>query len=594
MVGVTAILAQLGGRNAVKKQPLARKMLPKRKGKFALRRHPGRKATMNYRIRRFSAAIAILFVFLFITGTADAQRRNERDVRDALRSLNSKIDDLEYNLRYQMQSTSSPNSRISNVMDDVRDLRDATKDFEDNLYKRRENGEDVERIVAAAQQIEQFLRSNPQNRRVTDDWDGVKRQIERLGANYGVTARWDNGPVEEEPPYAMDPQPVPAPKVGRTQPVGQTVGLSGAYELDRARSESVDDIITNTSLGNSQREDLKSKLEAPQQISLDIRGSQVTLATSNASPVSFVADGREKTERDSSGKTIRVRATVTGNDLVISSLGGETDYTITFTSLSNGQSMKVQRRITTDYMNQTVIAESVYNKTDSVAQLGVNTGGNVSPDPNGGYSDNDNSGTITNGGVPSRPGAPRATYPPSGNYTVPNGVILTGVLENEINTKVSQNNDRFRLTVQSPNEFRGAVIEGYVSGVGRSGKISGQSNITFNFERITLRNGQSYDFAGYLQSIKDQYGKTVRVDNEGTARGDSQTRETVKRSGAGAAIGALIGAIAGGGKGAAIGAVIGGGAGAGSVVVQGKDDIRLMPGSTITVQSSSPGQTYSR
>ena len=72
----------------------------------------------------------------------------------------------------------------------------------------------------------------------------VGRQIDRLGANYGVTARWNNAPVEEEPPYATDPQPMPVPKIGRTQPVGQTVGLSGTYELDRARSESVDDIMT--------------------------------------------------------------------------------------------------------------------------------------------------------------------------------------------------------------------------------------------------------------------------------------------------------------------------------------------------------------
>ena len=168
------------------------------------------------------------------------------------------------------------------------------------------------------------------------------------------------------------------------------------------------------------------------------------------------------------------------------------------------------------------------------------------------------------------------------------GVVITGVLENEINTKVSQNNDRFRLTVQSPVEYRGATVEGYISGVGRSGKVSGQSNITFNFERITFRNGQTYDFAGNLQGIKDTDGKTIKIDNEGTAKGDSQTKETVKRGGIGAGAGAILGAIIGGGKGAAIGAVIGGGAGAGSVIVQGKEDIRLMTGSTITVLSSSP------
>jgi hypothetical protein len=124
--------------------------------------------------------------------------------------------------------------------------------------------------------------------------------------------------------------------------------------------------------------------------------------------------------------------------------------------------------------------------------------------------------------------------------------------------------------------------------VGRSGRVSGSSNVTFNFEKITLPGGQTYDFAGFLQSIKDQNGKTVKVDTEGTVRGDSQTRETAKRGGFGAGIGALIGVIAGGGTGAAVGAVIGGGIGAGSVIVQGRDDVKLMPGSIIMVQSSSP------
>jgi hypothetical protein len=60
------------------------------------------------------------------------------------------------------------------------------------------------------------------------------------------------------------------------------------------------------------------------------------------------------------------------------------------------------------------------------------------------------------------------------------------------------------------------------------------------------------------------------------------------RGGVGAGVGAVIGAIAGGAKGAALGAIIGGGAGAGSVVAQGRDDLRLQKGSTVTIQASSP------
>ena len=144
------------------------------------------------------------------------------------------------------------------------------------------------------------------------------------------------------------------------------------------------------------------------------------------------------------------------------------------------------------------------------------------------------------------------------------------------------------MTVQSPNEYRGAIIEGHISGIDRSGKVSGRSQVTFNFDRIRLRNGQTYDFAGFLQSATDQDGKTVKVGTEGDVKSDSQTKETVKRGGIGAGIGAIIGAIAGGGKGAAIGAIIGGGAGAGSVVLTGKEDVELKQGSTVTVQASSP------
>lgn len=516
-------------------------------------------------------------IILGVTTAADAQRRNERDIRDSLRSLNSKLDDFEYNLRNQTQNNSGSRDDLSAMEDNIRALRDAIYDFQDNFDRKRENRDDVKKIVDAAQAINNGVDGAQVGRRVEDDWKATRAQIDRLSSNYGVVNKWDG---------SSSPQYSPPVSTSGTF----NVGLSGTYDIDRGRSENIDDVVSDTNLGNDQQQDLKSKLEAPEQIALDIRGNQVTLATTKASPVTFIADGRDKVERDAQGREIRLRATLTGSVLTVASLGGETDYTITFTSVSNGRGMKVSRRITTDYLDQTVFAESVYSKTDSVARLGIPAGGgntNTS-DPNGGYSDNDQSGGVNNGGAPSI-----VTTKP-GNYVVPNGVVITGRLENEINTKISQNNDRFRMTVQSPDEFRGATVEGYISGIKSSGKVKGEPKITFNFERIILRNGQSYDFAGNLQSIQDSTGKVIKIDNEGTAKGGSQTKETVKRGGIGAGAGAILGAIIGGAKGAAIGAVIGGGAGAGSVVVTGKEDIRLMQGSMITVQSSSPANIGSR
>ena len=550
---------------------------------------------MNTFRNSFTIITMFAAVVLGTASIADAQRRNEKDVRDAVRSLNSKLDDFESNLRYQMQSGSANTGRGSDISEAIRTMRDNIGQFQDNLDRRRDNADDVRAIVDATRPITDFLRTNPQNRSVEDDWNGVQKQLNRLAGNYGVTSRSGNmsGPQDAKnyPPYS---QPV--------QTAGVNLGFSGTYDLDRARSESVDDIVADTHVANDQRQDLKNKLEPPAQIAIEVRGNQITLATTNAAPVTFTADGREKTEKSATGKTVRLKATMNGQVLTVTSLGGETDYTITFTSVSNGQGLKVSRRITTDYLPQTVFAESVYNKTDAVAKLGIPAGsGNIgsSPDANGGYSDNDNSGGVANGqsnsGPPNGNGSrPVAVQVRPGNYVVPNGTTVTGILDIEINTKVSQNNDRFRMTVQSPDEFRGATIEGYVSGINRSGKITGRSNVTLNFEKITLRDGQTYDFAGSTRGITDVTGKAVQVDNEGTIKGTNQTNQTAKRGGVGAGLGAVIGAIAGGAHGAAIGAIIGGGVGAGSVAVQGSSDIQLMKGSVVTIQAAAPAQLNSK
>ena len=535
----------------------------------------------------FSVYLAIGLVLLGAASDSQAQnRRNEREVRDIVRSLNSKVDDFQYSLNYRLQNNSVDRDEATRVSGDLRGLQDKVRKFQDNLDNRRENADDVRDLLGAARNIDQFLYDNKQNRKIDADWQGIKDLLERLASSYGVYPDWNGGGTTtsdnssgNQLPQNNSPHPDPTPR-GRSSSYNN--GLRGTYQLDAARSENTADIVAGSGArSDSQRQELEDKLRAPEQIAIDIQGNQVTLATSNASPVTFVADGRDKTE-NVNGRTLRLRATMSGQTLTVSSLGGETDYTITFASEGGGPTMKVSRRVTTDYLDQTVFAESFYNKTDSVARLGINQGG--SPADNGGYSSNDP------GDIPNNSGNPTVNTGRRGEYIVPNGTIVTGTLENEINTKISQNNDRFRMTVQSPDEFRGATIEGYISGVGRSGKVTGRSNVTLNFERITLRNGQTYDFAGYLQSVKDATGKEVKVDTEGTAKGESQTKETAKRGGIGAGIGAVIGAIAGGVKGAVLGAVIGGGAGTATVAIQNNGDLQLGKGSSITVQSSSPRQ----
>lgn len=611
------------------------------------------------RLGNYFAVFAAIALIVGLAGQTNAQRRNEKQIRDMLRTLNAHIDDFQYRLNFQMKSASASDSDIEEMHDYVRTLQTEVDDFEENLNNRKENREDVHRIITAVKSLDKFVERNRQNRMIDVSWQSVRTAAGNLASQYGVNTGWndlattttsssdDYGSYSQTTGGGMTARIIrPDPPAARTSPSRNyepTISLGGTYTLDLARSEKTADVIASSGAPESIRQDLESKLNAPQQIAIDVQGNQVTMASSDVSPVTLVVGGSDTTD-SSSGKSVRLRATLRGDELTITSVGGGTDFAVTFQPMDGGRAMKVTRRITSDSLPETVFAESYYNRTDRRAGLGISqttttnddqpdvvddssttaqTSGKQPPvlqspviqpsgsqapvskpsdsqapasqpttsdsqDDNAAYSSSDpndkNGSTSPSSSSSSNPSVSTAR---SGDFIVPNGTVVTGLLETKIDTEVTQNNDRFKITVQGPSEFRGATIEGFITGVSRSGRISGRPNVTFNFETITLRDGKRYDFAGLLQSVKDHNGKTVKVDAEGSVRGGNQTHEAVKRGGLGAGLGAIIGAIAGGGGGAAIGAVIGGGAGAGSVAVQGRDDLKLNKGSMITVQSSS-------
>ena len=171
---------------------------------------------------------------------------------------------------------------------------------------------------------------------------------------------------------------------------------------------------------------------------------------------------------------------------------------------------------------------------------------------------------------------------------MPDGTEIVATLDSRLSTRDAQAEDPFTLTVVSPGQFQGARIDGRLLAVDRSGRVTGRSDMTFDFDRIRFRNGRTADFDGVIESVRTPDGDTLQVENTNVGEDDSQTSRTATRTGIGAAIGAVIGAVTGGTKGAVIGAAIGGAAGAGSVIVQGRDDLNLEPGSEFTIRALGP------
>lgn len=192
------------------------------------------------------------------------------------------------------------------------------------------------------------------------------------------------------------------------------------------------------------------------------------------------------------------------------------------------------------------------------------------------------------------PGAPgdRAARTSAG-VNIPNDTILTLRLKDTISTKTSKSGDRFTATVISPKDYEEATVTGHVAKVDRSGKMTGRTEMALEFDSITLSNGRTGVLHGQVEKI--HASESVKaVDEEGNIESSNKSQDTAIRTGGGAAIGAIIGAVAGGGKGAAIGAILGAGAGAGSVYIQGNKNLVLEPGTEMTVRTSAPQRTSTK
>jgi hypothetical protein len=156
-------------------------------------------------------------------------------------------------------------------------------------------------------------------------------------------------------------------------------------------------------------------------------------------------------------------------------------------------------------------------------------------------------------------------------------------LNDTISSKEARVGDRFTAEVNTPHRLEGATVTGHVSSLHKSGRVEGRTTIGLAFDSIRLRDGRSGPMHGQLVRVYES-DSVKTVDEEGNVQSHSRGKQTLKRSGIGAAAGAVIGGIAGGGKGAAIGLILGGAAGAGSIAIGGSKELRLEPGTEILLR----------
>ena len=177
---------------------------------------------------------------------------------------------------------------------------------------------------------------------------------------------------------------------------------------------------------------------------------------------------------------------------------------------------------------------------------------------------------------------------------IPANTKLSLQLLSPVSTATSKKGDKFSCKILTPAEFGGAVVEGHVRSVKRSGKADKESKIDLAFDRVTLVDGRVANFSATVVEVFDVINAKDqgRADNEGTIRNKSTAVKTsIKRAAVGALIGAMVGGAIAGGQGAAVGAAIGASVGVTTTLATKGPDLEFKTGTEFTVVTDGPSRT---
>ena len=169
----------------------------------------------------------------------------------------------------------------------------------------------------------------------------------------------------------------------------------------------------------------------------------------------------------------------------------------------------------------------------------------------------------------------------NGDTLLPSQSVITGTLEQSINSKSSQVGDPFVLDVQAPypaddQRYQGAKVYGHVATVTHAGGTR-KGRVDLAFDRLTLVDGTTASLQGQVLSADPQGNRA------------NQTTKTI--------VGGVVGQILGNYVGKHIGTDVGGAIGAIGGALYGAStgqNVTINQGSTVSMKTTTPTTVLSR
>lgn len=167
--------------------------------------------------------------------------------------------------------------------------------------------------------------------------------------------------------------------------------------------------------------------------------------------------------------------------------------------------------------------------------------------------------------------------PPPKPVVIPAGAVLTVRLRQPLSSKTNNQGDPFNATLAEPLTVKGKTV------VSAGSSVAG--TVTEAHKAGRFKGGATLDIALSSLTIGEKTYQISTMTMTQTSKGKG--KRTAAMTGGGAAGGALIGGLAGGGKGVAVGALAGAGAGVVGSAVTGNRDIEIPAESAVSFQMTS-------
>lgn len=176
---------------------------------------------------------------------------------------------------------------------------------------------------------------------------------------------------------------------------------------------------------------------------------------------------------------------------------------------------------------------------------------------------------------------------PNAIVVIPRETELIIELQEDLNTEQSREGEKFTARIVAPSEIAGAIVEGRVSKILKPGRIKRRSEMLLSFDRIILNDNRWSNFSAQLTEVIAVKGDNIKkVDNEGTAIGQTSIKSDLVKVGATTGTGALIGGVVGGPVGLAVGASMGAAFGVGAIVIERGKHVRLNRNQQIRIKTA--------